>query len=432
MKKNSLILAVLLSTVLSLSCSLDPQTDPAFAQGATSSYTINGFEANYPQVYLRGTFNSWNTTAMTLTSDHYWSADISFDQSASHSFKFDIHGDWSLNFGDNNQDHALEQNGANIPVESGKIYTITFNDASGYYFLYEKTWNSHIIIPVPSGLSISDFQGLKTFTYRDATKTGWNYIYTDSDPAAVISPVSGLDKGTYTVKFDDIVAGKRYTGAVSFSIDGSQDTVTNTLLLTEAPLTNFGSVKVTVLSDIYQNGNLSGQPVYGAGIFLGDWQAGYSLGTTGMDGSVTVSLEQGSHSLSMFKMTSSHSTMSSRGHEVTVSTDQTADLTIRTAPYVVSVSAFADAGFGNALYITGATDYLGGWSTAYKMHYDSSRGCWSFSKALPIGLPFKIVKAAWTDADQISTAAVVWEQGADRVVPQPGYYQVNITAYPQF
>ncbi len=433
MKKHLLASGLILTLALMASCSFGPESENNLNATATPAFSINGYQANYQQVYIRGTFNSWGKQAMTLVSDNSWTADVTFGSSSGQSFKFDINGDWSLNFGDNNGDQICELNGQNIPVTSGKTYTIYFNDNNNSFFLYEKTYSAHIIIPVPSGLSASDFQGFKTANYNGTVKTGWNYIYTVyEDPAIVISPVSGLLKGTYTIKFDDIVGGKRFTGSLSYSIDGSADTVTNTLILTQAPMTNFGSVRVTVLADIYQNGSLVGQPVYDAGIYLDDWHAGYLLGNTGVNGKVVVNLQQGSQVLSMFKMTSSHSTMSSYGHSVTVTANQTNNLEIRTAPYLVNVSAYASVGFGNALYITGATGYLGNWGTAYKMSYDNSRGCWTYSKNLPIGLPFKIVKAAWVSGDSISTSAVTWEKGGDRIVPSPSYYDISVTANPNF
>ncbi len=420
--------------LLNFACSFGPETgETGLNNSASANYQINGYEASYQQVYLRGSFNGWDITPMTLTADNYWQAEITFTESADQSFKFDIYGDWSLNFGDNNNDHMGDQNGKNIPVTPGKTYIITFNDNNAYYSIYEKTWNAHIKINVPSGLVASDFQGLKTWKYEADQKTGWNYIYTDSeDQSSVYSPVSGLLKGSYTVKFDDVIAGARYTGSVSFTIDGNQDTLSNTLELTQAPLTNFGYVKLQVLTERYENGGLTASPVNAAGIYLGDWHGGYLLGTTDVNGTVTVALEQGVQDLSMFKMTSSHSIMSRYIEDVTVEANQTNNVEIRTAPTLVSVNAYAEAGFGNALYITGDTSYLGQWSQAYKMDYDNTRGCWTFSKYLPIGLPFKIVKAPWVDGDSIPTAGVIWESGSDRVVPNPSYIDVSITANPRF
>jgi hypothetical protein len=86
----------------------------------------------YSQVYLRGTNNDWGVSNMQLVANNTWQIEVTFGSATNERFKFDINGDWGLNFGDNNGDGYCEQWGADIPVDEGtKI--ITFNDKTKSY-----------------------------------------------------------------------------------------------------------------------------------------------------------------------------------------------------------------------------------------------------------------------------------------------------------
>ena len=84
---------------------------------------------NYSSMNLRGTFNSWGSQAMTC-SGGTWTTTATF--SADGRFKFDAYGDWSTNFGDNNDDGRAEQGGGDINI-GADTYTITFNDSNMAY-----------------------------------------------------------------------------------------------------------------------------------------------------------------------------------------------------------------------------------------------------------------------------------------------------------
>ncbi|MCB0170429.1 MAG: pullulanase, partial [Anaerolineae bacterium] len=106
----------------------------------TNAYTVTkqggggGFASMYPQVYFRGTPNTWETTPMTLVADNTWSINVTFGNTPSERFKFDINGDWTLNFGDNQPDGIADQTGNDILITEGPgNYTITFNDQSKVY-----------------------------------------------------------------------------------------------------------------------------------------------------------------------------------------------------------------------------------------------------------------------------------------------------------
>lgn len=88
----------------------------------------------YNQVYLRGTHNGWGTDVRLASSGNYQWRTVQYFGAGSQSFKFDVHGDWSVNFGENNADGVGDANGANIPITQGAgYYDIGFNDQTKAY-----------------------------------------------------------------------------------------------------------------------------------------------------------------------------------------------------------------------------------------------------------------------------------------------------------
>ena len=88
----------------------------------------------FPQVYLRGTPNTWGTTLMTLVSNYVWEIQASFGSATNERFKFDIYGDWILNYGDSDRNRIGDEYGADIMITNGAgDYLIRFNDQSLAY-----------------------------------------------------------------------------------------------------------------------------------------------------------------------------------------------------------------------------------------------------------------------------------------------------------
>ncbi len=133
-------------------------------------------------------------------------------------------------------------------------------------------------------------------------------------------------------------------------------------------------------------------------------------------------------------MTSSHSLLQSNGNSVTV-TNTPSTLVIHVAPVTAEIVTPYDAGWGNAIYVTGETSYLGNWQTAYKATYSSYDNSWDYQQNLPLGAQFKLIVAPWVAGDSIpvSSPGVRWEQGNNQVVTPPyEYYESLITLYPSF
>lgn len=92
------------------------------------------YQSVYSQVYFRGTANAWAASEMLLVADYTWEITASFGSAANERFKFDIYGDWSLNFGDNNGDGIAEQTGNDLLISQGAgDYRIQFNDQTRAY-----------------------------------------------------------------------------------------------------------------------------------------------------------------------------------------------------------------------------------------------------------------------------------------------------------
>lgn len=94
--------------------------------------------ATYPQMYFRGTPNGWSTSAMTLVSNYVWEITATFG-SSDPKFKFDVYGDWSLNFGDYEPNGIADQDTggySDISVTEGAgDYRIRFHDQTRQYWV---------------------------------------------------------------------------------------------------------------------------------------------------------------------------------------------------------------------------------------------------------------------------------------------------------
>lgn len=414
MKSFKGLLASALMFMVTISCS--GASENSSNSGAAESLKSNSavtYTSNYPQVYVRGTFNNWETKAMTLVADNYWETEITFGNTSTERFKFDVYGDWTLNFGDNNNDLQADQNGNDIKVEAGKTFIINFNDGDKYYYMREKTYQADCLITFPAGVDAYKIAANKLRLYKGDADQGSAYIYTEDNGAKVYSPLSSLLKGTYTVKYDGIVDGKRYIGNTSFSIDGASDVINISMTLTEGPIDNYGTLNLTIYVDSYENNALKSSPWSGVGIYRGEWQAGNSIGTTNANGNLTTLLPEGAAQVfGVFIMTGSHSIFSN-SITLDIAAGKITKKDVHYAPINMYITARYNTGTGYALYITGATDYLGNWSTATKMTYDSAKNAWVYNNKLPVHLPFKIVKAQWVDGSTISTSQAEWESGSN-------------------
>lgn len=116
-------------------------------KGATASTEMlvnivaGGFNKVYNQVYVRGTNNGWTTSAlMSLVANNTWEVTTTFGATTSERFKFDVNGDWAVNFGDTNRDLIADAAGSDILVSQGAgSYKIRFNDSTRVYSVAKLT-----------------------------------------------------------------------------------------------------------------------------------------------------------------------------------------------------------------------------------------------------------------------------------------------------
>ncbi|MGC4001376.1 MAG: S8 family serine peptidase [Anaeromyxobacter sp.] len=90
------------------------------------------FRHGLARLYFRGTANAWGSTAMKLVGDYLWSVDVTQGPDADPRFKFDLNGDWSVNYGDQDLDGVADQNGADIRLLQSR-YRITFDELTRRY-----------------------------------------------------------------------------------------------------------------------------------------------------------------------------------------------------------------------------------------------------------------------------------------------------------
>lgn len=108
--------------------------DTAITSGAGLHQASNQIPANLPKLSIRGTNNNWVPTAMTLSAANKWTTNVTFPSSTTNRFKFDVHGDWTHNYGDNNGDKIAERSGNDILITQGAgNYDISFNDQTLAY-----------------------------------------------------------------------------------------------------------------------------------------------------------------------------------------------------------------------------------------------------------------------------------------------------------
>lgn len=90
--------------------------------------------SSWNTLYVRGTNNNWGLgTPMTKSGDVWTATNVSFGTATNQRFKFDVRGDWTLNYGGTGLTGTAVQNGGDIAVTPGTTYTITFNEVTKAY-----------------------------------------------------------------------------------------------------------------------------------------------------------------------------------------------------------------------------------------------------------------------------------------------------------
>lgn len=197
----------------------------AITATAVSSCTSSGFTSTWPSLNVRGSFNGWSNTAMALVANNEWQADIFLDGQTNQRLKFDIAGDWSNNYGDNNQDAILDAGGGDIYIAGSGNYRVTVNDQSRQYSLTPMGTSNQPPVAVISANGSTQLQPGDTLLL-DASQS------TDAD--GIISSYLWSDGGTQSsTQFTAVSAGS-FTLNLTVTDDlGASDNTSITLSVSE-------------------------------------------------------------------------------------------------------------------------------------------------------------------------------------------------------
>lgn len=192
--------------------------------------SVLAFEHNYEQLYFRGTPNGWGTTEMKLVADYTWEAIQTFERGdADARFKFDVYGDWSANFGDNEGDHYADASGTDIYVnptgtdQVNNTLRIQFNDNTRYYTIQPQSANA-VIYPYvegKAGFNSHELIGLFADVYADGAfveqvEIESYYVYHNTWVPRIRAWLA--EPGDYTVVIDEAAEGYHYAAEYSFSL----------------------------------------------------------------------------------------------------------------------------------------------------------------------------------------------------------------------
>jgi pullulanase len=107
---------------------------------ATADVTVlpkstGDFDKVFKSLNFRGTPNAWGNSPMRLVTDHAWQVQVDFDGQSRQRFKFDVAGDWTDNYGDNEGDGRLDHMGADIYFNECGRYQVQVRDDDKTYSL---------------------------------------------------------------------------------------------------------------------------------------------------------------------------------------------------------------------------------------------------------------------------------------------------------
>ncbi|KDM93348.1 alpha-amylase family glycosyl hydrolase [Photobacterium galatheae] len=180
-----------------------------------ASCDSQAFAQNFNALYFRGTANNWAADAMALVGDNTWSRLIHFDGQANQRFKFDLTGDWSQNYGDNQNDGVLDAAGGDIYTNVSGDYVVTVNDQTLVYSLRAVNPCTADCAVQPSLGAI--YQPDKT-TFAIWSPDHSNVTVTVNGTEYPLSKVS--DFNGYTDVYQTEVSGDLYLAEYTFQING--------------------------------------------------------------------------------------------------------------------------------------------------------------------------------------------------------------------
>jgi hypothetical protein len=189
----------------------------------------------YPTVYYRGVTNGWGASLMEQVAPNTWEITVDSDEATNSSgeprFKFDLYGDWSRNFGDNDQDGIGDPNGSDIPFTEGfGKYRISFNAIDDSYVTLKR------LPPVAdAGLDITALEGSMVQFDASASQDPDGEIieYQWSNGLTGVTPTMVYNhSGTYIIELvvtdnEEQTASDTVTVTIQAASSGNDDSTTS-------------------------------------------------------------------------------------------------------------------------------------------------------------------------------------------------------------
>ena len=201
----------------------------------------------FSSMNFRGTANAWAATAMTVdATTRVWSTVIDFtgkgDAGGAQRFKFDVYGNWTTNFGDNEADGK---------ADSGNAKDIFFNGVGKYKVTLKESDMSYTVTAVNENQAPKAVVSPATITVTEGDKVVFDASgSTDDNAVTDYSWSSGGTAKTETVTFNS-VGTEKVTVTVE-DADGLSSTATATVVVKakEVPQPSF----VSTFKKLYYRG----------------------------------------------------------------------------------------------------------------------------------------------------------------------------------
>lgn len=208
-----------------------PGTYSVVVNASNMSYNVYP-STPYADVFFRGTPNNFGLSPMTQIASNVWQIDVAFTGEENDRFKFDMVGDWTENYGDEDTNGYIDLAGEDIFVHMPGNYTITLIGDTGQYLLVENN------LPIPpnanAGSDISVKEGATVqFDASSSTDVDGQIIsYVWSNGLTGVSPALRYNTpGEYTVELV-VTDNDQLTDA---------DSVLITVVANQAPVANAGA-----------------------------------------------------------------------------------------------------------------------------------------------------------------------------------------------
>ncbi len=358
--------------------------------------------SEYDQVYLRGSFNGFGLdTEMTLVSDNLWTATATFAGAANDRFKFDIFGDWSLNFGTNGGDNIADQTGGDIFITEGAgDYFITFNDLTKEFSVTKN------VGPVGPTANAGDDQNV-----RPGTTVNFNGSAVAGDAAvASYSWTSEAWAGELTGQTPSFTFATAGTFNVTLTVeDGNELVDTDVMVVTvaenQAPvavINNGDTIVVTVGGTVTLDGSASTDADGSVEGYL--WE----------NGDVTVTSTRTYNTVGTFQ-----ATLEVTDNEGAVSALDTITVVVEDEPVGVDVTFNCNNGNtvnGQSVYVVGNQPEVGNWAVLSNAQKLEPNGWPTWTDTLAAMPANTTIEWKCVIANEATLEIIQWQGGGNNVV----------------